>query len=74
MKNLKTKINNMESKRFFIPFKERLIVIEYYLSLKNNSVLNVSKISGFSFYKTQRIINEYFDNDCCLIIKSMLNN
>lgn len=56
-----------------ITTNERFSVIEYFLSNRNNSSLDLTKVFFIHQRRIDRIISDYLNNDKCIIISSKMN-
>ena len=52
---------------------ERFLVIEYFLSHRDNSSLDLTKVFFIPQHRVDRIISEYLNNNNCVTISSKMN-
>ena len=65
--------NKVRFKSNMIPSNERLLIVEYFLSNRYNSALDIARLSNVSERRINRIITDFFKNDNCVIAESKIN-
>lgn len=70
------RIKNYQRKKYFsnkVELKTRFAVIELYLSIKENSVKNISESTGISISTVTYILTDYFKNNKTIVVESKMN-
>ena len=66
-------LKEMKNTRNFITPNERFSILEYFLSNRENSASDLSKVFFIPQARIDRIISEYFNNGSCVIAPSKMN-
>jgi len=63
----------MKNPRNFITPNERFTIVEYFLTHRNNTALDLQKVFFIPQRRIDRIITEYLNNGFCVIAPSKMN-
>jgi transcriptional antiterminator len=66
-------LGTMKNPRNFITPNERFAIVEYFLTHRNNTALDLQKVFFIPQRRIDRIITEYLNNGFCVIAPSKLN-
>jgi Holliday junction resolvase len=50
----------------------KIYIIEYFLREKNNSAVDIAKHFNTSEHFVNRVLNEYFENNCQILVRSSI--
>ncbi len=66
-------LRTMKNPRNFITPNERFAIVEYFLTHRNNTALDLQKVFFIPQRRIDRIITEYLNNGFCVIAPSKMN-
>jgi hypothetical protein len=55
------------------PFKKKVKIIEYFQNAKENNSQNIAKNLKVPMHRVDQVLNEYFNNNRCIIAESKMN-
>jgi hypothetical protein len=66
-------LKTVKKPRNLVSANERFAIVEYFLTHRNNSALDLETVFFISQRRIDRILSEYFDNGMCITVPSKLN-
>ena len=72
-KNIKKVVRYKKKEKIAFTLNNKIKVIEYYLTVRENKVSKMAKDLNFSEHKISETINEFLLNKGCLIAESKIN-
>lgn len=66
-------LKTMKNPRNFITPNERFAIVEYFLTHRENTALDLEKVFFIPQHRIDRILSEYLKNDLCITVPSKLN-